>query len=464
MRLIDYWHIARRRWMIIVAITLLCPLAIVGYSASQPTTYQSSSRVYVTMATGTSVNDVYQGGLAAQQRVTSYVNLVNSSIVAQRVIDSLSLPLTVGELQSKIHASFPPATALLDINVTDSTAEGAKLLTDAVVAELKTLVGQLETIQADAAPAARVSVVDPAATPITSTGPSTTRLLALGLLTGLVLGCVAALVRDRTDRRLSTSNQLEDVLPVPVLAIVDVGEPGAIGEVRRLRARLSRAMGDIRGMTTMLTSFSARSQPDIAVDLSKSFADTGRQVVVIDADTSGHGISEHLCMETDPGLAELLRTTSSPIEALSTCSIPGISVLCLGSADDQTCDLLASDRFAEILTILRGTFDHVFIGTAPIAAAAGALSVSALCDATVAVVELGNTTSPEVMGALSTFEQGGSGLIGVVAVSRRSSKWFSKGFRRSESGQRAAHKIADTHHESVVSDDQESVDTFPANR
>lgn len=463
MRLIDFWHIARRRWMIIVAITILCPLAIVGYSASQPTTYQSSSRLYVTMATGTSVNDVYQGGLAAQQRVTSYVNLVNSSVVAQRVIDELSLPMTVGELQSKIHASFPPATALLDVTVTDSSAEGAKLLTDTVVAELSTLVGQLETIQADAAPAARVSVVDPAATPMSANGPSTARLLALGILAGLALGCVAALVRDRADRRLRTSNQLEDVLPVPVLAIVDVGEPGAISEVRRLRARLSRAMGGIRGMTTMLTSLSARSQPDITVDLSKAFADTGRQVVVVDADTSGHGVSEYLCVEADLGLAELLRTTLSPIDALNSCSTPGISVLCLGSVDEQTCDLLASDRFAEILAILRGEFDHVVIDTAPIATAAGALSISGLCDATVAVVELGKTTSPEVMGALSTFEQGGSGLIGVVAVSRRPSRWFRKVFR-SDSEHRAAHAVAETSDESVVSYDEESADTVPATR
>ncbi|ORI13495.1 protein tyrosine kinase [Rhodococcus sp. 1168] len=447
--------------MIIVACTLLCPLAILGYSASQPTTYQSSSRLYVTMATGTSVNDVYQGGLAAQQRVTSYVNLVNSSNVAQRVIDALSLPLTVGELQSKIHASFPPATALLDITVTDSSAEGAKMLTDAVVAELRTLVGQLETIQADAAPAARVSVVDPAAVPTTATGPSTTRLLALGLLAGLALGCVAALVRDRTDRRLRTSNQLEDVVTVPVLAIVDVGEPGANGEVRRLRARLSRAMGGIRGTTTMLTSLSARSQPDITVDLSKSFADAGRQVVVIDADTSGHGISKYSGLEADPGLAELLRTTLPPIEALSTYSIPGISVLCLGSVDEQTCDLLASDRFAEILGILRAKFDHVIIDTAPIATAAGALSVSAFCDATVAVVELGNTTSPEVLGALSTFEQGGSGLIGVVAVSRRPSRSFSKVFHRSESRHRAAHVIADINADSVVTYDREPAPCSP---
>ncbi len=108
MRLIDYWHIARRRWILISAITLLCVAGAAGYSSMQPTTYQSTSRLYVTMATGTSVNDVYQGGLAAQQRVTSYVNLAASSNVAQRVVDQLGLPMSAGELQGKITASFPP--------------------------------------------------------------------------------------------------------------------------------------------------------------------------------------------------------------------------------------------------------------------------------------------------------------------------------------------------------------------
>ena len=112
MALIDYLYIARRRWLIVVATVILGVAIAAGYTSTIPTTYEASSRVYVTMATGTSVNDSYQGGLAAQQRVTSYVNIVTSSTVAERVIKELGLSMSVPELQSKIKATFPPAVGI----------------------------------------------------------------------------------------------------------------------------------------------------------------------------------------------------------------------------------------------------------------------------------------------------------------------------------------------------------------
>src|SRR6185312_6187989 len=161
MRLIDFLRIARRRWLIIFATSLLGVAIAAAYASTTPTTYEATSRVYVTMATGTSVNDSYLGGLAAQQRVTSYVDVVTSSNVAERVIKDLGLSgrMSASELQSKIKATFPPGTSLLDISVTDGNAERARLLTDKVVAQFRRLVDELETTVSGAAPAAKVSVV-----------------------------------------------------------------------------------------------------------------------------------------------------------------------------------------------------------------------------------------------------------------------------------------------------------------
>ncbi|WP_280432683.1 YveK family protein [Nocardia brasiliensis] len=160
MGLIDYWHIVRRRWVIIVAAVMVCLAAAGGYASTLPTTYLAASSMYVSMATGTSVNDSYQGGLAAQQRVRSYLDLATSATVAKRVIDDLGLQMSVGEVQSKIKAFSPPATTNLVITVESGTAAGARDLANSVVAQFRRLVDELETIERDAAPAARVAVVD----------------------------------------------------------------------------------------------------------------------------------------------------------------------------------------------------------------------------------------------------------------------------------------------------------------
>ncbi|MBF6327870.1 GNVR domain-containing protein [Nocardia transvalensis] len=415
MGLTDLWHLTRRRWPIIVAAVLVCLAAAYGYVRTQPVTYTASSTCYVSMATGTSVNDSYQGGLAAQQRVRSYLDLVTSQTVAQRVKDQLGLATSAEELRGRISAASPPATTILVVSVRDGTADGARRLTDEVVSQFRHMVSQLETIQVDAAPAARVAVVDKAAMPTAPSGPQGKRTLALGLLGGLMIGFGAALARDRLDRRLRTSADVAAIVPVPILGIVDDGRPGAAGELRRLRTRL----GDrAETSSVLLTSLSRRSQPEVSVGLARAFADTGHRVILIDADTTGHGSSGRVPVPTGAGVSELLRRSTPLDDAVTPWPDAGISVLPLGVMDTRTPDLLASERFTEILSKLRSDFDHIVVEAAPVTAAADAIVLARRCDATVGVVELGSTTSVEVRGALATFGPGDDRLTGVVVFSR----------------------------------------------
>ncbi|WP_433664879.1 protein tyrosine kinase [Nocardia sp. CA-128927] len=412
MGLIDYWHIARRRWALIAAVVVLCLGASAGYLSTLPTTYVATSSMYVSMATGTSVNDSYQGGLAAQQRVRSYLDLATSATVAKRVIDDLGLKMSVGEVQSKIKAFSPPATTNIILTVQSSTAEGARDFANSVAAQFRRLVDELETIERDAAPAARITVVDRAEIPASPSGPQSSRILFLGLLAGLALGCAGAIVRDRTDRTLRTSNNLEAILPVPILGIIDAGRPGAPDETRRLRTRLLR---EGEASSILLTSLSPRSEPEVAVALAKSFADMGSNVVLIDADTSGHG-SSYAVANASVGLAAVLQGNAPVHEALTGWPETGVTVLPLGEADDQTPDLLASDRFAAIVAKLTTDYDHVVVQAAPIAHAADAIAVAPLCEQTIAVVLLGETSGPQLRGALATF--GDNKLTGAVAYSK----------------------------------------------
>lgn len=415
MGLMDYWHLVRRRWPIIVVAVLVCGGGAYAYAGTLPTVYTASSSVYVSMATGTSVNDSYQGGLAAEQRVRSYVDLANSVTVATYVKDQLGLTASVNDLRGRITAASPPATTIIVISATDSTANGARTITDEVVSQFRALVSKLELIQTDAAPAARVDVIDKAQTPTAPTSPQKKRLYLLGILAGLALGLGAAFVRDRLDKRLHTSSDLEGMLPVPILGIIDDGRPGAAGELRRLRTRLTE---DPERTTVLLTSLSPHSEPDVAIGLGRALADTGASVVLVDADTSGQGSSKLIPVNAAPGLSELLRSSSSPVDAVTYWPEVGISLLALGGLDFRTPDLLDSDRFGDIMSKLRSEFDYILVEAAPVSTAADAIALARRCDATIGVIELGHTTSSQVRGALATFGHNNERLIGAVVFSR----------------------------------------------
>jgi|GEM_PF-6667143 len=407
----EVWQLIRRRWPILVAGMLIGVVVSYGYLKTLPTTYTASSTCYVSMATGTSVNDSYQGGLAAQERVRSYLELADSQTVAQKVRDQLGLPISAQTLRGRITATSPPATTLIVVSVTSDTADGARRLADEVVSQFRALVAQLESIQVNTAPAARIAVVDPAALPAVPSSPKRSRILLMGLLAGLIVGGAGAFARERLDRQLHTSADIAAVLPAPILAIIDDGRPGAPGELRRLRTRLSPETKSV-----LLTALSRDSVPEVAIGLARTLADTGARVALVDADTTGAGSSAQVPVPATPGLTGLLRNDAPLDDAVTVWEETGIAVLPLGEMDLRTPDLLAGPRFAEVMSKLRIDYDHIVVQGAPVAAAADAITLAAHCDVTLGVIELGPTTSGQVRGAVATF--GPDLLTGAVVYSR----------------------------------------------
>lgn len=415
MALSDIFKTLRRRWVVVVVMTLTALVLAGAYASSRATTYTSTTRLYVSMATGTSVNDSLQGALAAQQRIASYAQVATGSTVAQRVVDDLNLPLSAKELQGRLSATFPPATMLLDISATDSTPEQARRVAEAAAVQFSRLVGEMETTAANAAPLAEATVIDPARTPTEPNGPSRTRLLAVGLLVGFGAGCLAALVRDRLDGTIRTSEQLARALPVPVLATIPEGSPDRDRHVSVLRARLLAAHGGGEGMAVLFTSFSERSAPCAAVLAAKALAHSGRRVVLVDADITGGGVSQRLGTDSSPGVAEWLREEYTPLEELPSVDA-GFTLLPLGAVDAGTPHLLESEAFSALLARLETRFDCVVVDASPVLADGAALVLSNHCDATVAVVELGTSSTTRVRDAWQWYSGAGGRLIGVVGV------------------------------------------------
>ncbi|MFC3965572.1 protein tyrosine kinase [Nocardia jiangsuensis] len=482
----DYLAIARRRWPVLLA-GLVLGIALAAFSAqSTPKSYSATSTVYVSMATGTSVADSYQGGLAAQQRVRSYLELVGSDFVLDRVIGQLGLGLTRDELRGMVSVDSPPATALLRITVTDTEAERSRLLTDETVSQFRALVAELETIEDTAAPQARVAVVDRAERPAASGGGST-KLLALGAVGGLVLGGGVALLLELFDRRVRTGAELAP-LGRPLLGSVALGTASERDDLRALRSRLPEAT-----KTVLLTGIGARSEPALAIGLAGALAATGSRVLLIDADTTRTGSSallpapeidwpvrtgapqpqpdlalvgageapENAAQQTTKldlrnipgnppadkpqpeklpasvaaawhtgGLAALLRGDGSVEDAVTPWPGGNFAVLPLGAADGQTADLLASGRFVAVLRAAREKYDHVLIDAAAPGDSADAVALASRAASTIGVVVLGDARTDRAEAALATLTAAGATVTGLVTVNT-GRNWWQRLSRRS---------------------------------
>lgn len=115
MRMSDYGRLLRQRGWLIVLVALLTAIAAFGFSKIQTPVYESNLRILVQP----SRTDFGQAQ-AAQQLLRGYVQWINSSYRAARVIDELKLDMTPNQLLSDVGVASDDSSFVIRLNVENS--------------------------------------------------------------------------------------------------------------------------------------------------------------------------------------------------------------------------------------------------------------------------------------------------------------------------------------------------------
>jgi succinoglycan biosynthesis transport protein ExoP len=196
MELREYVRVLRAHWLLIVVSVALCTGAAGALAWTRTAVYAAQTQLFVSTRPTSDLSETYAGGLFAQQRVRSYIELVSAPRVTAAVINRLRLPYSVEELQPRIQASIPPDTVLIDITVEDASPLRAKAIADALGVEFPRFIAELETPADGRAPPVSVSVAQPSQLPSAPVSPNKLLYLLLGAQLGLLLGVAGAVVRE----------------------------------------------------------------------------------------------------------------------------------------------------------------------------------------------------------------------------------------------------------------------------
>jgi capsular polysaccharide biosynthesis protein len=205
----DYASVLRKRWKLIVAILVACVLAATGISLLITPRYESTAQLFVSSAVIPDENlvAVYQGGLYAQGRVTSYAQIIKSTVLAQQAIDANHLSISASDLSNEVTTKVVNETVLLDLTVTDSSPTRARDYADALATQFIKFVSELETPPGGTVPTARVVVVQPAVAADSAASPNTVGNIGFAAVLGLLLGVAAAIVRERLISSTGTASK-----------------------------------------------------------------------------------------------------------------------------------------------------------------------------------------------------------------------------------------------------------------
>jgi capsular exopolysaccharide synthesis family protein len=254
--------------------------------------------------------------------------------------------------------------------------------------------------------------------------------LAGGLLAGLCL--VFAL--DALDDRFRSPDELRLQLGAPVLAMIRRMEGLATSGLEALQVHASPqdvASEAFRTLRTTLAFSGEQTQrlvissaepgdgkTTVLANLAASYAQAGKRTLLIDADMRRPGLTALLEMRGQGGLSDVLRDSATVVDAarqrIQTIALPGLEVLPSGPRPSNPAELLASERFCDLLAWAETTYDQVLVDAPPVLAASDAAIIARLVDGVVLVVRPDKNQRRPVVRAAESFSALGARLLGVV--------------------------------------------------
>lgn len=381
MTLREFLNALRLYWKTFAAVAAAVLAAGVAWLILTPPQYVSHAQLLVAVQ-GNSTANAYQNDDVIIGRVHSYVALLTSDVVAQRVIDKLGLNTGPAELAAKISAvNVPPSTALIDIAVRDSSPVQARRIADTLANEFVAYTDSLESPTGEDAQKVRTTVVSGAGEPESQLGR---RIGLAALITALaaLAGAVAVWIRLATDPVLRTPGQAASAAGVPALGEVDSRLAASLPELepfRILRTGIRRQAGDGAMRVLQVSPIDdAHDVRQIALNLGQAMTLDGSSCAVVEA-----------C--DDSAARTWLVTPEQILTASSAASIGD----------------------------LRHRFDHVIVATPPVRSGPIASATSELCDGVLLISTTGYTARRNAERAASGLRSTGATLVGIASRRER---------------------------------------------
>ncbi|MGW0023006.1 hypothetical protein [Rhodococcus sp. NPDC003383] len=394
------------------AVCAVVVIAGLSWIALNPAPYVSTTQLMVSIE-GTTTATAYENDEVVAGRVNSYVALLTSDVVSQRVVDELDLPETAQELAEQVSATIvPPRTAIIDVAVTDESPTRAQLLADTFAREFIEYADASETPTGADGQKVHAQVITAA------TEPHERRVERIGLaviaaLAGLVLGAIAVWVRAQTDRVVRTAARAAQLSAVPVLGSVPEvsnAEGSDFERYRRLRAQLRSTIdrlhgSDRSGLVWMIASVADEADSSVlAANLGRALELRDGRVTVIDAaEETAAGLGEEDSRDSEGVGSPSLRTNAdqpAPIAPTKWGSDSG--------------DLPTA--FGELTDRLRKQYAHVVVAAPPVLATCTASVMSDYADAVLLAISFDVTLRRDLVEATERLRDTGAPLLGTVQV------------------------------------------------
>ena len=413
----EFLAVLRARWRTVAACALLVLGATAAYTLTLVPTYTASARVYFSATGGTTQQGRTSGGayIITSQDLNTYVEVLRSPSVLEPLRVSLGLPPNT---PVNVSASVPPTASVLDITATDSSAEGAARIANAVGPQLAQVAAKFSPLLASAGQTVEATTITPAVTPSSPTTPDVRRNLALGILAGLAVGIGVAFGRHALDTKVRTEADVKTLSDRPMLSSIPMdkstkGKPltmitdphGMHAEaIRRLRTNLLFVDVTTGKHSFVVTSaMPGEGKTTTVINLAMALADTGARVLLVDGDLRNPSVARTMGLEGGVGLTTVLLGAATADEVVQQWRDSSLSVLPAGQIPPNPSEILGSEPMETLFDHLTKEFDYVLVDSPPLLPVIDAVVINKLVGGLLFVVAADRTRKRDLQSAIKAL-------------------------------------------------------------
>lgn len=313
-------------------------------------------------------------------------------------------------------------------------------------------------------PVNNIQPIDRAVPPEKPYKPKPLVNIGMGTLAGLAMSCGLAFLRERMDQRVRSPGHARQLFNLPQLGVIPSAEQapslwqslpgpvrgrlaqsetdmvaaitnndGSVGHfvssdhtllAESFRVTLASIMRDSENLRRPQVLLVTSPGPEegkttIATNLGIALAETGRRVLILDADFRRPRAHKVFGVANTNGLANLL-ADDSPVNKYSRESlgvktpVPNLFILPNGSQSQNIAKLLYSPRLRDLIERLRYEFEMVLIDAPPMLHLADARVISGIVDSTILVIRSDVTDKDSVMEVLEQLQADRVNILGTV--------------------------------------------------
>ena len=205
-------------------------------------------------------------------------------------------------------------------------------------------------------------------------------------------------------------------------------------EIKQLRTNIEFSGSD-KKVIVITSTYANEGKSTLSLELAKSFAELGKNVLLIDADMRSSELAEkrvsNAATQTQlKGLSHLLSGQTTLEQVLVKTDIPHFYTIFSGRVPPNPSELLSNSKMSNLLEWSREQFDIVLIDTPPIKIVADASVVAPLSDGAIMVIKANKVSRKDAQTALKQFDRVNCPILGIVLnqVKQSSSEYKKRGY------------------------------------